>query len=105
LIKVIVAQVSVLPAPQLELAGIQRLLHVNAGFGEPFEMVLLQLRIYDVKRFVPSLEPLFDERAKHPVLLIEVVEESANVTVMAETAASTLYGTAVCSHVSPPAAH
>jgi len=56
-----------------------------------------------MKGFVPSLEALFDERAKHPVLLVEIVEKSANVTVLAETAPGTLHRAAVRFHVTPPA--
>src|SRR5260221_5809183 len=67
-------------------------------------MVSPQLWVYDVKGLVPVLEAFLDERAKHPVLLVEVVEESTNMTVLAETAAGTLHGTAVRCHVSPPAA-
>jgi hypothetical protein len=67
-------------------------------------MVFPQLRVYVVEGFVPPLEALFDERAKHPVLLVEAVEESANMTVLAETASGTSHGPAVRSHVSPPAA-
>src|SRR5438874_8324244 len=67
-------------------------------------MFSLPLRVHDVEGLVPPVEALFDERAKHPVLLVEAVEESANVTVTAETAPGTLHGIAVCSHVSPPAA-
>src|SRR5260370_25540070 len=98
------AQLGVLPARQLELARIHRFPHFDAGFGEPPEMVFPQLGVHEVESFVPLLEALFDERAKHPVLLVEAVEESANMTVLAETAAGTLHGTAVRSHVSPPAA-
>jgi hypothetical protein len=67
-------------------------------------MVFPQLRVYDVKGFVPPFEALFDERAKHPMLLVEAVEESANMAVLAETATGTANGVAVRSHVSPPAA-
>jgi len=42
-------------------------------------MFSLQLGIHDVEGFVPPLEALFDERAKHPVLLVETVEESADI--------------------------
>src|SRR5229473_8685223 len=104
LIEAITAQVSVLPAPQLELARTYCLLRVDAGFGEPLQMFSLPLRVHNVEGLVPPVEALFDERAKHSVLLVEAVEESANMTVLAETAPGTLHGTAVRSHVSPPAA-
>src|SRR4029077_3160277 len=104
LIEAIVAQVSVLPTPQLELAGAYCLLRVDAGLGEPLQMFSLQLGVHDVKGFVSSVEALFYKRAKHPVLLVEAVEESANVTVLAESAAATTRGTAFCPHSPPPAA-
>jgi hypothetical protein len=51
-----------------------------------------------VESFVATLEALSDERAKHPVLLVEVVEESANVTLLAENTPGASHGTAVRSH-------
>jgi hypothetical protein len=56
-----------------------------------------------VASFVALLKAVFNERAKHPVLLLHAVEESANVTVPAENAAGTPHGTPVGCHVSPPA--
>jgi len=38
------------------------------------------------------------------VLVVDAVEESANMTMLAETAPGTLHRTAIRSHVSPPAA-
>ena len=70
LIEAIAAQLGVLPAPQLELARTHRLLHVDAGFGEPPEMVFPQLGVHEVEGFVPLVKAVFDERAKHPVLLV-----------------------------------
>jgi len=66
-------------------------------------MIFPQLGVHDVEGFVPPIEALFDERAKHSVLLVEVVEESANMTVLAERGPGTSHGTAVRRHVSPPA--
>jgi hypothetical protein len=66
------------------------LLHVDAGFGEPPEMVFRQLGVHDVESFVPPVKALFDERAKHPVLLVHAVEKSANVTVLAKNAPAQL---------------
>jgi hypothetical protein len=67
-------------------------------------MFPLQLRVHNVEGFVPLVEALFDKRAKHPVFLVETVEESTNMTVLAEAAPGTLNGTAVRSHVLSPAA-
>ena len=65
-------------------------------------MLCLQLRINDVEGPVATFKAVFDERAQHPVLLVHAVEECANVTVLAETAAGTSHGTAVRYHPSPP---
>src|SRR5438270_9855073 len=67
-------------------------------------MFSLPLRVHDVEGLVRAVKALFDERAKHPVLLVEAVEESANMTMLAETAPGTLHGTAVRTHFLPPAA-
>jgi hypothetical protein len=58
------------------------------------------LRIHDVRSLVAPLEAIFEERAKHPVLLVDAVEESANVTLPAEMASGELYGM-IDSHISP----
>jgi hypothetical protein len=55
-----------------------------------------------MKSLVAPLEPLFDERAKHPVLLVEAIEKSANVTCFAEHAISYVDGTFIASHDAPP---
>src|SRR5258707_9035203 len=66
-------------------------------------MFSLQLRVHDVESFVPPLEPLSDERAKHPVFLVHAVEESADVTALAKNTVGTPHRTAVRFHFSPPA--
>ena len=102
LIEAIAAQVSVLPSPQLELARTYCLLRVDAGFDEPLEVFSLHLGVHDVEGFVSPVKALFDERAKHPVLVINAVEESANMPVLAKRGPGTMHEIAVCSHVSPP---
>src|SRR5437764_15402428 len=67
-------------------------------------MFSLPIRVHDVEGLVPAVKALFDERAKQPVLLVEAVEESGNMTMLAETAPGTLHGTAVRTHFLPPAA-
>jgi hypothetical protein len=52
-----------------------------------------------VEHLFPVLEALFDERAQYPVLLVDVVEERANMPVLAETAPATPHGTAIHCHV------
>jgi hypothetical protein len=55
-----------------------------------------------MKSPLAPLEPLFDERAKHLVLLVEAIEKSANVTLFAKHAISYVYGTFIASHGGPP---
>jgi hypothetical protein len=74
------------------------------GFGQPPEMVFPQIRVHEMDSFVAPLKAVFDEGAKHPVLLVHAMEKSADVTTLAENAARTLHGTGVRCHVSPPAA-
>src|SRR5260370_42636274 len=51
--------------------------------------------------FCPPPEALFDDRAKHPVPLVDAVEESAHVTLPAEMASGELYGMTLGRHISP----
>ncbi len=44
-----------------------------------------------MESFLPSVEAVFDERAKYPVLFFDAVEESANVTLPTESAPGKLY--------------
>jgi hypothetical protein len=54
-----------------------------------------------MESFFPTLEAIFDERAKHPVLLVDVVEEGANVTLPGEIASGKLHGMSLGCHISP----
>jgi hypothetical protein len=51
-----------------------------------------------MKCLVAPREPLFDEGAKHPVLLVEAIEKSANVTLFAKHAISYVDGAFIASH-------
>src|SRR5258706_9793486 len=50
---------------------------------------------------VSLVEALFDEGAKHPVLLVAAIEESANMTLVAQTARVKLNRTTLGCHTSP----
>jgi hypothetical protein len=54
-----------------------------------------------MESFISPLEATFEERAKHPVLLVGAVKESANVTVPAEIAFRKLNGMTLVCHMSP----
>src|SRR6267378_1931879 len=51
--------------------------------------------------FIPPVEALFEERAKHSVLLVGAVEEGANVTSLAAIASCKLHGMTLGCHISP----
>jgi hypothetical protein len=66
------------------LAGGHRLLHIDACFGEPPEMFFASLGVNVMVSFVPAVETVLYERAKHAMLLVDAVEERTNMTVLAE---------------------
>jgi hypothetical protein len=83
---------TILPRPHLQLAGAQRLVHIDTCFGEPPEMFFPSLRVNEMVGSVPSLETILDERAKHAMLLVDAVEERTNMTILAESAPGKLRG-------------
>src|ERR1700741_3673802 len=54
-----------------------------------------------MESFIPSVEAIFVERAKHPVFLVGAVEESANVTLSGKIAPGKLHGMTLGRHISP----
>jgi len=60
-----------------------RLPDIDTRFREPLQMLFPFFRIHDVSSLFAPVEAIFEERAKHPVLLVDAVEESANMTVPA----------------------
>src|SRR5260221_8747569 len=54
-----------------------------------------------MKGFIPPVEAIFEERAKHPVLLFGGFKEGANVRLPAEIASGKLHGTTLDRHISP----
>src|SRR5260370_30390244 len=66
----------------------------------PLQMLFAFFGIHDVGSLFAPVEAIFEEGAKHPVLLIAAIKESANVTLPAEIASGELYGM-IDSHISP----
>jgi hypothetical protein len=64
-------------------------------------MFFTSLGVDQMEGFIPPFEAIFEERAKHSVLLVGTVEESANVTLPAEIASGKLHGTTLDRHISP----
>jgi hypothetical protein len=90
---------TVLPRPHFQLADVHRLLDIDTCFGEALEMFFPSHRVNEMESFISLVEAIFDERAKHPVLLVGAVKESANVTLAAENAASKLHGMVTGCHI------
>jgi hypothetical protein len=55
-----------------------------------------------VEGLFSPVDAIFEERAKHPVLLVQAVEESTNMTSLGELASGKLHGLTLGSHISPP---
>src|SRR5438876_4585353 len=64
-------------------------------------MFLPQVGVHDVEGSFTTVEAVFDEGAKHPVLLVGAVEEGADMTLAAQTTPRKLHGMVLGSHVSP----
>jgi predicted methyltransferase MtxX (methanogen marker protein 4) len=76
-------------------------LHIDPRFGEPREMVFPKLWVDEVEGLVTVVETVRDERVEHAVLLVDAVEERADVTMPADGASGNLYGMLVGFHTSP----
>jgi hypothetical protein len=91
-----------LPRLDLQLAGVHGLFHVDACVGEAPEMLSSPLGVDEMEGFVPLVEAVFDKRAKHTVLLVDAVEERANVAILAESVRRNPQRIVVGFHTSPP---
>jgi hypothetical protein len=60
-------------------------LHVDTCVGESLEMVFASLRVDEMERLIPPVKAIPDERAKHAVLLVDAIEERADVTMLTES--------------------
>ena len=103
LVEALPAEVRVLPRPHLQLPGADGPLDVDAAVREPLQVRVPEVGVDDVEPLLPPVEPVPDEGAEHPVLLVDAVEERADVTLRAERAAGELDGTVAGSHGYLPA--
>jgi hypothetical protein len=55
-----------------------------------------------MKSFIAPLETIFDERAKHSVLLVDTIEKSTNMPIPGEIASCQPHSLTVERHTSPP---
>jgi len=70
----------------VQLTSCDRLLHINASLTQPCDVVMRLLGSTNVDRLLPVIEAIFEERAKHTVLLVDGVEQSADMTLRTEIA-------------------
>jgi hypothetical protein len=66
------------------LAGVDRRPHIDLGPGEALEMLAATIGINEMERSIATVDAILDERAQHPVLLVDAGEERADVTRFAE---------------------
>jgi hypothetical protein len=74
------------------LTSVYRILCLDTCLGEPPEVFFPSLGVDEMEGFVASVETILDERAKHSMMLVDAVEERANMTVPAESARGELRG-------------
>src|SRR4051812_9610392 len=83
---------TILPRPHLQLPSIHHLLHIDTCFGKPSEVLYPPLGVNQVVTFFSPVESILDERAKHPIVLVEAVEERTNMTLLPKSTLGKLRG-------------
>jgi hypothetical protein len=101
LVKAVSAERTISPGPDLELTPVHCLLNIDTYFGDPLEMFFPQVGVNEMKGFIPSVETIFDKRAKHSVLLVGVIEESTNMMLAGDITAGKPHGLTSDYHMSP----
>src|SRR5579864_3614353 len=96
-----VTYVHVGPGQNLQLACFHHPLNLYSCLGQSLQILFSILGIHDVRSLFTPIETILIEGAQHPVLLVQAVEERANVSVRSDAGASTLQGTTVRRHLSP----
>jgi hypothetical protein len=76
-------------------------LDIDTCFSEPPEMFFPQLGVNEMERFIPPVETIFDERAKHSMLLIGAIEESTNMMLPGEISSGKPRELILGCHISP----
>src|SRR5947209_2344255 len=92
---------TVLPRPYLQLATARRLLHVDTCFGEPPEVFFPSIGVNEMEGFVPPVETILNERAKHAMLLVDAVKKRTNMMILVESTRGKLRGVRCGVHISP----
>src|ERR1700758_5367142 len=96
-----VTHVHVGPGQNLQLARFHHPLNVYSCLGQSLQVIFPILGSHDVRSLFTPIEAILVERAQHSVLLVQPVEERANVSVRSDVRTSTLQGSTVRRHLSP----
>jgi hypothetical protein len=78
LVEPVIAHMHVRPRRQLQLAGVHHFLHIYACLGQALQVLFPILGIHNVGSLFASVDAILVERAEHSVLLVDGVEESAD---------------------------
>src|SRR5712691_7955452 len=101
LVEPVIAHVYVGPRHHLQLAGVHHLLHIYACLGQSLQMLFPLLGIHNVGSLFPPVDAILIERAEHSVLLVDGIEESADMVSPGEIHPGEFYGMFAACHMSP----
>ena len=99
-----VAHIHVGPGQNLQLSCLHQPLNVYSCLAQSLQILFPILGLHDVRSLFTPIEAILVEGAKHPVLLVQAVEERANVSVRADAGAGRPQGTTVRRHLYPHSA-
>src|ERR1700731_2627670 len=84
LIKMTIAQISVLPAFHHQLSPLARPFSIDSCLSQAAVMVFHGARIDDVKRLLPTFDSFANKREEYAVLFIRGMKKRTNMTVVSE---------------------
>src|SRR5713226_9319672 len=91
LVEPVIAHIYVGPRRHLQLAGVHHLLHIYACPGQALQMLFPILGIHNVGSLFAPVDAILVERAEHSVLLVDGVEERADMISPGEIDPSEFY--------------
>src|ERR1700741_3100204 len=96
-----VTHIHVGPRQNLQLPCLHHPFDVYSCLAQSPQILLPIPGLHDVRGLFTPIEAILVEGAKHPALLVEAVEECADVSVRADAGAGTPQGTTVRRHLHP----
>src|SRR5580693_6920562 len=97
-----VPHIHVSPGQNLELARLHHPPNVYPCLGQSLQILLAIRGLHYMGSFFTPIEAVLIEGAKHPVLLVQAIEERTNVSVRSDAGACTPQGIPGRRHLSPP---